>query len=45
MIQYFKLLMSVNFKPNWRPETRLKVIKEKGEEYYNLMVVAKDKRL
>lgn len=33
------------FQPNWRPETRLKVIKEKGEEYYNLMVVAKDKIL
>ena len=33
------------FQPNWRPETRLKVIKEKGEEYYNLMVVAKDKTL
>ena len=33
------------FQPNWRPETRLKVIKEKGEEYYNLMVIAKDKTL
>lgn len=33
------------FQPNWRPETRLKVIKEKGEEYYNLMVLAKDKTL
>lgn len=33
------------FQPNWRPETRLKVIKEKGEEYYNLLVLAKDKTL
>lgn len=33
------------FQPNWRPETRLKVIKEKGEEYYNLLVLAKNKTL
>lgn len=34
-----------NYQPNWRPETRLKNIKEKGEEYYNLLVLSKDKVL
>lgn len=28
------------YQPNWRPETRAKVIKEKGSEYYNLMYLA-----
>jgi hypothetical protein len=28
---------------NWKPETRAKVIKEKGEEYYNLLHLAGDK--
>lgn len=29
-----------NFQPNWKPETRAKVIKEKGQEYYNLLYIA-----
>lgn len=31
------------FQNNWKPETRVKVIKEKGEDYYNLMYLAGDK--
>lgn len=30
---------------NWKPETRAKVIKEKGEEYYNLLFLAGDKTI
>lgn len=33
------------YQPNWRPETRAKVIKEKGSEYYNLMYLAEDKTI
>lgn len=35
----------VKYQPNWKPETRAKVIKEKGAEYYRLMYLAKDKTL
>jgi hypothetical protein len=31
------------YQSNWKPETRAKVIKEKGEDYYNLMYLAGDK--
>lgn len=31
--------------PNWKPETRAKVIKEKGEEYYNLLYLSDDKTI
>ena len=34
-----------NYQPNWKPETRAKVIKEKGSEYYNLMYVAGDRTI
>lgn len=30
---------------NWKPETRAKVIKEKGADYYNLLFVAGDKTI
>lgn len=33
------------YQPNWKPETRVKVIKEKGSEYYNLLYLAKDKTI
>lgn len=33
------------YQPNWKPETRAKVIKEKGEEYYNLLFLAGDKTI
>ena len=34
-----------SYQPNWKPETRAKVIKEKGTEYYNLMYVAGDRTI
>lgn len=34
-----------NYQPNWKPETRAKVIKEKGFEYYNLLYLAGDKTI
>ena len=34
-----------NYQSNWKPETRAKVIKEKGAEYYNLLFVAGDKTI
>lgn len=33
------------FQLNWKPETRAKVIKEQGFEYYSLMFLAKDKKI
>lgn len=33
------------YQPNWKPETRCKVIKEKGEEYYTLLTLAEDKTI
>lgn len=35
----------IGYQPNWRPETRAKVIKEKGSEYYSLMYVAGDRTI
>ena len=34
---------SQNYQMNWKPETRAKVIKEKGTDYYNLLFVAGDR--
>lgn len=34
---------SSNYQMNWKPETRAKVIKEKGEDYYNLLFLAGDR--
>ena len=34
-----------NYQNNWKPETRAKVIKEKGEEYYRLLYIAGDKKI
>ena len=34
---------SQGYQMNWKPETRAKVIKEKGSEYYNLLFVAGDR--
>lgn len=34
-----------NYQPNWRPETRAKVIVEKGSSYYNLLYVAGNKTI
>ena len=37
IIKYTELY---SYQLNWKPETRAKVIKEKGEDYYNLLFVA-----
>ena len=34
-----------NYQNNWKSETRAKVIKEKGFEYYNLLFISQDKTL
>ena len=34
-----------SYQLNWKPETRVKVIKEKGFEYYNLLYIAEDKTI
>lgn len=36
---------SFNYQPNWKPETRAKVIREKGSDYYNLLFIAGDKTI
>lgn len=33
----------LDYQKNWKPETRAKVIREKGSEYYNLLYLAGDK--
>ena len=33
------------FQPNYRPETRAKIIKEKGVDYYNLLYISEGKTL
>ena len=34
-----------SYQLNWKPETRAKVIKEKGSEYYDLLYIAGDKTI
>ena len=34
-----------NYQTNWKPETRAKVIKEKGADYYNLLFIAGNKTI
>lgn len=34
-----------NYQNNWKPETRAKVIKEKGAEYYSLLYLAGDRTI
>ena len=34
-----------NYQSNWKPETRAKVIKEKGFDYYNLLYLSQDKTI
>lgn len=36
---------SYDYQKNWKPETRAKVIKEKGSEYYNLKYLAGNKTI
>lgn len=35
----------LQFQMNWRPETRIKVIRECGQEYYDLLCVSSDKKI
>lgn len=35
----------LNYQQNWKPETRVKVIREQGEEYYSLLFLAKGKTI
>ena len=42
---FVQAIEECKFQPNWRPETRVKVIKENCEEYYNLMTLANGKTL
>lgn len=34
-----------NYQLNWKPETRVKVVKEKGADYYNLLFIASSKTI
>ena len=36
-------LLANNYQPNWRAETRIKVIREAGREYYDLLTLAEGK--
>lgn len=36
-------LLANNYQPNWRAETRIKVIREAGREYYDLLTLADGK--
>lgn len=36
---------SLNYQPNWRPETKAKVIKEKGKDYYDLLFLANNRTI
>lgn len=40
-----KIALKYNYQPNWKPETRAKVIKERGSEYYSLLYVAGDRTI
>jgi hypothetical protein len=35
----------LNYQLNWKPETRAKVVKEQGSEYYSLMYAAGDRKI
>lgn len=39
-VEVIRVAASFNYQNNWKPETRAKVIKEKGAEYYSLMYAA-----
>lgn len=38
-----EIAANYNYQNNWKPETRAKVIKEKGEEFYNLLYLSEGK--
>ena len=40
-----RIAAEFNYQNNWKPETRAKVIKEKGAEYYNLLHISTSKTI
>ena len=40
-----EVLNNLAYQNNWKPETRCKVIKERGEEYYNLLYLSQTKEI
>lgn len=38
-------IINCNYQSNWKPETRVKVVKEKGQEYYNLLFLSQGKTI
>lgn len=38
-----RCIVDNNYQPNWKQETRIKVIREAGREYYDLLVLANGK--
>lgn len=38
-------IVNCNYQSNWKPETRVKVVKEKGQEYYNLLFLSQGKTI
>lgn len=43
--EMIEVINSTGYQPNWKPETRAKVIREQGDQYYKLLYLAKDKTL
>lgn len=43
--EVIRVANTFNYQTNWKPETRAKVIKEKGLEYYNLLYVAENRTI
>lgn len=43
--EMIEVIVSTGYQPNWKPETRAKVIREQGDQYYKLLYLAKDKTL
>jgi len=37
------IISQYGYQPRWKPETRCKVVREKGQQYYQTMYMAKDK--
>lgn len=44
-LKIIEIAANYNYQNNWKPETRAKVIKEKGDEYYNLLFLAENKTI
>lgn len=42
-IVILEYLLANNYQPNWKQETRIKVIREAGREYYDLLTLAEGK--